>query len=158
MRSPSADMPWLNVPHQQQLEVSWCLPACASMISAYWQTPVYQADVARWLGTTGVGTPTSRILRLTRHGFEVVYGEGSLANLSVWLSQQCPPTLFVRTGNLPYWPVDTPHALVLAGIENDTAIVYDPGMPDGPSRTSVGDLMLAWSTFDYSYAMIRPET
>jgi ABC-type bacteriocin/lantibiotic exporter with double-glycine peptidase domain len=151
-------MPWLNVPHQQQLDTSWCLPACIAMVSAYWQQPLYQADVARWLGTTDIGTPSSRIRRLNRHGFEVIYGEGSLANLSGWLSQDCPLILFLRTGDLPHWSVDTPHALVLAGIENDTAIVFDPGIDDEPRPTPVDHLMLAWSFFDYTYAMLRPET
>ena len=52
-------MPLLNVPYLRQTEPSWCLPACAEMIAAYTSQPVTQEVVARWLGTTGIGTPAS---------------------------------------------------------------------------------------------------
>jgi hypothetical protein len=66
-----------------------------------------------------------------------------------------PAILFVRTGDLPYWNVDTLHAIVLAGIESDRAFVFDPAMEDAPQSVSVDDLMLAWSHFDYTYAVVR---
>ena len=43
-------MPWLEVPHLQQTEPGWCLPACIATVAAYWQQPLLQADVAEWLG------------------------------------------------------------------------------------------------------------
>ena len=80
-------MNWLNVPHLQQTETGWCLPACVAMVTAYWQRPLPQSDVARWLGTRGVGTPASRIQWLAQRGFEVVYRTGSLPELEAWITQ-----------------------------------------------------------------------
>ena len=54
-------MPWLNVPHLQQSEAGWCLPACVAMVAAYWKQPLTQADIARWLDTRGVGTPAMQL-------------------------------------------------------------------------------------------------
>ena len=62
-------MGWLNVPRLRQSEAVWCLPACAAMVAAYWQQPLAQTDIARWLDTRGVGTPASRIERLARRVF-----------------------------------------------------------------------------------------
>jgi ABC-type bacteriocin/lantibiotic exporter with double-glycine peptidase domain len=148
-------MNWLSVPHVQQHDTSWCLPACVAMVSAYLQQPLLQDDVARWLGTRGVGTLSSRIVRLNRHGFEVYYGTGSLAALESWLAQELPCILFVRTGDLlPYWRVDTPHAVVVAGVEVDQVAMFDPGLSMAPAIVSTGNLLLAWSHFDYTYAVL----
>ena len=147
-------MPWLDVPHLQQTEPGWCLPACIVMVAAYWQQPLLQADVAEWLGAQGVGLPASRVERLTRRGFQVLYRTGSLAELENRIAQSQPCILFVRTGELPYWQIDTPHAVVLAGLEGDQAHLFDPAVETAPATVSVGDLLLAWSHFDYTYAVL----
>lgn len=148
-------MPWLNVPHLKQREAGWCLPACVAMVAAYWQQPLLQDDIARWLDASGVGVPASRIQRLAQRGFQVIYRTGSLDDLEAWMRRGVPCILFVRTGELPYWPVDTPHAVVLAGIESGHAYLFDPAVDRAPMDVSVGDLMLAWSHFDYMYAVLR---
>ena len=125
------------------------------MIAAYWQRPLSQTDLAIWLGTQKIGTPASRIQRLTEHGFDVVYRTGSLADLSTWLSERSPCILFVRTGELSYWTIDTPHAVVLAGLENEQAFLFDPEMDPAPKIVSQEELMLAWSPFDYAFATLR---
>lgn len=148
-------MHWLNVPHIQQTKPGWCLPACVAMVSAFLEQPLLQDDVARWLGTRSVGTPSSRIDYLNRHGFAVFYGTGSLASMEAWLAKDTPCILFLRTGDLRYWQVDTPHAIVVAGIDVDNAAVFDPGIATSPIIVSVGNMMLAWSHFDYTYAVLR---
>lgn len=62
----------------------------------------------------------------------------------------------MRTGELPYWEVDTPHAVIVAGIEGEQAYLFDPAIDTAPVTVNVGDLMLAWSYFDYTYAVLRP--
>ena len=147
---------WLNVPHLQQDNPGWCLPACVAMVSAYLEQPLLQEDVARWLNTRGVGTPASYVQRLNQRGFEVFYGTGSLASLENWIDQQLPCILFVRTGDLrPYWKVDTPHAIVVAGLDANNMAVFDPGIVTAPTLVSVGNVMLAWSHFDYTYAVLQ---
>ena len=147
-------MPWLNIPHLQQSKPGWCLPACVAMVTAYWQQPLLQDDVARWLETRHIGTPASKIQWLTRYGFEVSYGIGSLTELEIWLTKKVPCILLIRTGELPYWQIDTPHAVVLAGLEAENAYLFDPGIETAPVAVSTGDLMLAWSHFDYTYAAL----
>ena len=151
-------MSWLPVPHLQQDKPAWCLPACAAMVAAYWKQPLYQADIARWLGTTPIGTPSSRIQKISRHGFDVVYQTGSWAQLVEWLEQQVPCIVFVRTGELPYWAVDTPHAVVLAGIATESVFLFDPAFSEAPLEAPVDAFMLAWSYSDYTYAVISPQS
>ncbi|NKQ35619.1 MAG: hypothetical protein HF973_08385 [Chloroflexi bacterium] len=150
-------MSWLPVPHLQQDKPAWCLPACIAMVAAYWEQPLYQADVAQWLGTTLIGTPSSRIQKIAQYGFDVVYQTGSLAQLTGWLGQKVPCILFVRTGELPYWQVDTPHAVVLAGVLAESAFLFDPAFSEAPAEVGTDALMLAWSYSDYTYAVILPQ-
>lgn len=149
-------MSWLNVPHQKQTKAGWCLPACIAMIAAYWQRNLKQAEIARWLGVRGGGAPASRVQRLTEHGFDVTYSTGSLSDLHTCLAHNMPIIVFVRTGELPYWGVDTPHAVIVAGIEGEQVYLFDPAFDTVPVTVNVGDLMLAWSYFDYTYAVLRP--
>lgn len=126
------------------------------MIAAYAGQPVRQEDIARWLRTTDIGTPARNVNRLAAHGFKVVYQEGSLQFLHDALTQGTPCILFLRTGELPYWTLDTAHAVVLAGIEGEQAYLNDPVFPDAPQVVSIDVLMLAWSWFDYSVATFSP--
>jgi ABC-type bacteriocin/lantibiotic exporter with double-glycine peptidase domain len=145
----------LDVPHLLQAEPGWCLPACVGMVTAYWQQPLLQDDVARWLGTREVGTPASRVRRLERRGFDTVYKTGSLSELKAWLAQGVPCIVFVRTGDLPYWQVDTRHAVVLVGLDATNVHLCDPGVDDAPVAVSIDAFMLAWSYSDYTYATLR---
>jgi hypothetical protein len=55
---------------------------------------------------------------------------------------------------MPCWQIDTSHAVVLAGLEEDQAHLFDPAVENAPATVSVGDLLLAWSHFDYTYAVL----
>ena len=145
---------WLPVPHLLQDQPGWCLPACVAMVAAYWEQPLLQADIAHWLSATRVGVPASRIQRLTTRGFDVTYRAGSLAELVTWLEKDVPCILFVRTGELSYWDIDTPHAVVLVGVEDEQAFLLDPAKVQIPAVVPVDELILAWSYFDYTYAIL----
>ena len=120
-------MPWLNVPHLQQANPGWCLPACVAMVTAYWQQPLLQDDVAKWLGTRRIGTVASRVQRLGQRGFDVAYHDfGTLIDLEAWLNQQVPLVLFVNTGEFSYWTIETQHAVVLGGFTGNDAHLFDP--------------------------------
>jgi len=149
-------MPWLNVPHLQQAKPAWCLPACLAMVTAYWEHPLYQPDIAQWLDTTDIGTPSSRVQRLNKRGFDVLYLNGSLAQLKAWIEQNVPCILFIRTGELSYWQLDTPHAVVLAGFSQEEAHLFDPALESGPVAASIDEMMLAWAYSDYTYAVLQP--
>lgn len=150
-------MSWLPLTSQKQLHDGYCLPACVSMVASYWQKPISQRRTGRILRTSRFGTPSSRIQRLDRHGFDIIYRTGSLEDLHEWMAQQVPCILFVDTSELPYWEVATRHAVVLAGLTNQHAFLFDPYFETVPQTILVGDLMLAWSPFDYAYAVLRPK-
>lgn len=128
------------------------------MIAAYWEQPLLQSDIANWLDVTGVGAPASRVRRLAARGFDVVYRTGSLAELETWLKQDVPCILFVRTSDLAYWKVDTAHAVVLVALTAEQAYLLDPAVAQAPVTVSTDDLLLAWSHFDYTYAVLTLES
>jgi ABC-type bacteriocin/lantibiotic exporter with double-glycine peptidase domain len=148
-------MRWLDVPYLPQSEPGGCLVACAAMVLAYLEQPALQEDVARQIGARPFGVPASNLLRLEAWGLEVRYGEGSLDELSAALASGSPPIVFVRTSELSYWREDTPHALVLVGLDATHAYVLDPAYSDEiPVTAALGDFLLAWSHFDQTYALI----
>jgi hypothetical protein len=125
------------------------------MSVAFQGESITQDDIARWLGTSEIGTPASRVEQLSKRGFEVIYRQGSLGEVRSWLARATPCILFVRTGELAYWDYDTPHAVVLVGLEEDVAFLLDPADERVPVEVPLGDLMLAWSHLGYTYAVIR---
>lgn len=126
------------------------------MVCAYWRRPVFQGDLARWLRTTEIGTPARNLARLQEQGFDVSYLEGSLAYVTELLDAGQPCILFVRTGELSYWAVDTAHAIVLAGIDAGQAYLFDPAVQQAPQIVTVDELMLAWSGFDFAMGTLAP--
>lgn len=157
MVSKNVPMPWLNIPHIQQVKAGWCLPACVAMVTASLQQPLLQDDIVRWLGTDDlVGTPSRRVTRLTQQGFNVAYDDfGTIVDLENWLNRQTSPILFVLTNELSYWTINTQHAVVLAGFTGDDAHLFDPAVDTAPITVPTDELLLAWSHFDYTYAAIE---
>jgi hypothetical protein len=45
---------WLNVPHLLQNNDGYCLPACASMVLAYWQNPISLSHILAHLPASTV--------------------------------------------------------------------------------------------------------
>lgn len=130
------------------------------MVSAYLQQPLLQDDIARWLGTDDlVGTPSRRVTHLTRQDFEVTYADfGTVVDLEGWLNRQIPPILFVLTGELSYWTINTQHAVVLAGFSGQEAHLFDPAVETAPLTVPTDELLLAWLPFDYTYVAIEVAT
>ncbi len=126
------------------------------MVTAFWEQPLYQGDLARWLKTTVIGTPARNIGLLQPYGFEVTYQEGSYDFLNERLQHGIPCIAFLRTGSLPYWGIDTPHAVVVAGIEGEQAFLFDLAVAAAPQLVDVESFMLAWSYADYTVATLVP--
>ena len=107
------------------------------------------------IGAQPAGVPAFNIRRLAAWGLEVEYGQGSLNELSAALTRGYPPIIFLRTSELPYWQEDTPHAVVLVGLDRESAFLLDPAYEDEiPVSVTLGDFLLAWSHFDMVYALI----
>jgi ABC-type bacteriocin/lantibiotic exporter with double-glycine peptidase domain len=144
----------LPVPHLEQSAEGDCLPTCIAMILAYLHGPVDVTRIARLLDTQEFGSVASRIHRLTEWNYEVTYQSGSLARLRTCLDAAMPVIAFVWTGDLPYWSINTPHAIVVVAVNDETVQVNDPAMSVAPQSIPVGDFLLAWAEFDNRYATI----
>ena len=133
-----------------------CLPACVAMLSAYLGQEISQERLAREMGTRDFGTPAPRIRRLKRMGFSVTYESGSVDLLRRQVRSDIPTIVFVWTGELPYWRVSTPHAVVVVAVTDETIYVNDPAFDAAPQEIPIDDFVLAWSEFDYRYATVMP--
>lgn len=144
----------LPVPHLEQASEGDCLPVCAAMVLAYLQEPVDPVRIARLLDTHEFGTVAPQIRKLADWGYKVTYQSGSLTTLRNLLAADLPPIVFVWTGDLPYWSVNTPHALVVVGMDDENILVNDPSFHEAPQSIPLGDFLLAWAEFDNRYATI----
>jgi ABC-type bacteriocin/lantibiotic exporter with double-glycine peptidase domain len=93
----------LPVPHFEQSDEGYCLPACARMVLAYLGIERTEAEISQLLGTTEFGTPARAIQRLSLWGIEVNYGPRSLPKLRSALADRQPVIIFVQTQFLDYW-------------------------------------------------------
>ena len=62
----------------------------------------------------------------------------------------------MQTENLPYWPHNTLHAVVVVGIDDRSVYLNDPEFPEAPIAVPVGDFDLAWLAEDERYAILIP--
>lgn len=146
----------LSVPHYQQSDEGFCLPACARMILAYFGHEREEADVGRILGARKYGTPSSAIERLNDSEIEVIYQPWSAVELFSMFEAGNPAIVFVRTIFLDYCQEDYAHALVVVGGSPDQQFwIQDPARQAGPISVSWDGVLAAWSEFDYHGAVVR---
>lgn len=100
------------------------------------------------------GAPASRLLRLSRWGYQVDYDSFSLPLLHASLVRGIPPIVLIKTGFLTYWTENVAHACVLVGLEETKAFLNDPWLSKGPQEVSLVEFMAAWTEMDYLAAMI----
>ncbi len=149
-------MPSLNVPLLAQRDRTDCLPTCVEMVLIYQGQTVSRAWLCRVLETTGIGTPGFKLLHLCAHGYQVTYAPATDERpLIEALNLGAPPIALVLTHNLSYWPHSVAHAVVVTGLSQHTVIVNDPAFPELSRHIPYDEFMLAWSDFDYLYAVIR---
>ncbi len=147
----------LPVPHIEQLKRGECLAACAAMILAYLDLPVAYHRLLRLLRIqTPFGTPAYNIRELKKLGLNVIYKQGTLAEIHTQLSNNSPCITFVKTSELPYWSEDTDHAVVVAGMDDQSVYLNDPAFPLAPIQVSLGDFDLAWFEWGEYYAVLTP--
>jgi len=145
----------LAIEHRPQEMDAGCLAACVQMAMAHLGLGVSQADLNRLLELTPGGIPTLRLTRLEQHyDVLVTLRCGTLDDLIRALERDLPPIVFVRTGQLPYWTIDTQHALLIRGYEGSTFLVNDPAFLTAPQHIAALDLSLAWDEFDNRYALL----
>lgn len=148
----------LLVPLRKQIQQSDCLAACAAMVLDFLGETVDYRRLLRLLDIDTFGAPRRNIVRLTRLGFDVVYGEATFSVLAQIVTQGAPVIVFVDTHELSYWGQATNHAIVVVGIEDDYVLVNDPAFDDVARPILAAEFELAWLNSDYTYAVIRPQT
>jgi hypothetical protein len=126
------------------------------MALAHFGITVSQRQIARRLGyIPGAGIPTPNVVRLGQYGVQVRYAEsGTLEDLERAIDRGSVVIAFVRTGELPYWEADVPHAIVVVAVEPDAVFLDDPTFEDAPIPIPVNDFTLAWDEFGNQWACI----
>lgn len=144
----------LDVPLHQQQSDGDCLAACTVMVLAYLGQDMKYAQVANHLGIRSYGAPAGNIRRLSQWDLDVVYSQTDVAGLEAMVQHSHPVIVFVRTGELPYWPHDSAHALLVVGYDAFNIYVNDPYFAEAPIAVPRGDFELAWLERDYFYALV----
>jgi len=116
----------LSVSHKQQKQHGDCLATCVDMVLTY-------------LGG-------SILVGYRQHG--------SLDTLYTLLRHGWPIIASVNTEPLPYWNLDTGHAVVVVGMDDRSIFLNDPDISDGPIQILIGDFDLAWLEQDERYAVL----
>jgi ABC-type amino acid transport substrate-binding protein len=149
--------PLLPVPHRTEAFAGACLPAYCQMALALWGISKSQSEIATQIGyIEGAGTAARNITRLTALGVKVEWREyGTVNELGQAITEGRVPVVFLRTGELPYWDQDVPHALIIVSVEVDTVYVNDPAFENAPIPVSVGDFELAWDEFQRQWATVH---
>ena len=144
---------WLPVPAYRQSRAGRCLPACVRMVLGYLGDWRDEDDLAGLLKSRTFGTRSSHVRLLETLGYTVTYGQTTLAQLREYLQNRIAPIVFLQTGALPYWHEDVYHAVVVIGITADQVHVLDPAF-DSPQSVPLDAFLLAWSDFDYAFAIV----
>lgn len=126
------------------------------MVLAYLGISRTQDALANTLGLNPpFGVRHSNIKKLASMGIKVTYETGNLTGIRRWLEQGTPVIVFVQTGDLPHWSGQTfQHAVVVVGVEEQIIYLMDPALGEGPTPVEEEAFMLAWSWFDYTYAVL----
>ncbi len=146
----------LTVSHRKQSQQADCLAACAAMVLGYYDLSQPYQRLLSLLEVKPFGAPAPNIQRLTQLGVSVVYEAGSLEELEKQIALNRPCIVFLDTGELPYWPERTSHAVVVIGMDDYDVYVNDPAFKEAPQSISWGDFDLAWLERGYYYAVITP--
>lgn len=146
----------LNVPLHRMVQTADCLAACAAMLLDFAGHDVDYPALLRLFETGPLGTPARRIRRLVRWGFEVEYGEGTLAEIKSLVDAAQPVITLLRTRELSYGQgLDLYHSVIVVGYDEGPIFVNDPNFDEAPLAVPIGDFELAWLEMNYRYAALR---
>lgn len=147
----------LTVGHLHQPEPGECLAACAAMVLTYRKIPTNYHRLFKLLQIQkGYGAPFYNIQALTQLHLDVLYRQGTLHDLYHFLQSGNPVIVPVSTGELPYWPESTDHAVVVVGMDAQSIYLNDPAFATAPIQVGLGDFDLAWLERDEYFAVLAP--
>ena len=144
----------LPIRHIRQRNPGECLTACAKMALDFLGVSVTYDHLVKLLKIESFGAVFSKVRELEQVGVQVIYKRGTLEELHDHLSNNRPCIALVWTGELPYWQSSTFHAVVVAGLDDQSVYLNDPDFPDAPVQVSHGDFGLAWLERDELYAAL----
>jgi len=127
------------------------------MALAFQGTVLGEEELCELLETRQVGTEVLNVLLLNQRlpGCHAEVISASLDDLRRWLQQDMPPIVFVATGPLHYWDTECLHALIVAGIEEQSVLVHDPAFAHAPLTIPQGEFLAAWGELAQLTALIR---
>jgi ABC-type bacteriocin/lantibiotic exporter with double-glycine peptidase domain len=96
------------------------------MVLSFLGHAVSYDDLYARLGTRWFGTPAANILHLTSFGVDVSLDELDLDAIATRIQTDIPVIAFISTADLPYWNVDTDHAVVVIGVNDEKVYLNDP--------------------------------
>ena len=127
------------------------------MVLDYHQLSFRYATVLRQLDVGVGGAQFRNLVNLSSRRIDATVHEGAIVDLRFWLSQSIPPIVFVATKELPYWTIETFHAVVIIGMDDENVYLADPAFNTSPQIAPIGDFDLAWFEMGESYGLIRPK-
>jgi hypothetical protein len=146
-------------PHIQQIEIGYCLPACAQMALAQFEMQFTQTQLAKVLETRpGVGTPFSNLKLLSRLKIRGdLQSFASIENLNSALNANQSVIVPVTTSSgLPGWGnIRTQHSLLILNLDPNRITYHDPALQSGPVSVALNEFLLAWSEMDQQAAFLK---
>lgn len=128
------------------------------MVLGHFGRRIDAAWLRRILESTPIGTPGFKVRNLERHGYFVTYAPATDERVLMdALHRGIPPIVLLLTTNLSYWDTETAHAVVVVGMDDDMVMLNDPEFPQEIQHVPIDEFMLAWSDFDWLYALIQPK-
>lgn len=143
-----------TVPHYPQSSPGACLPACVRMVLAGYGDQLSEAKCAELLESYEFGTPASRVLLLSKRGYQVQYESLLLEDLSDALKNGLFPIAFVQADFLPWSDFTGFHAVVVVNIAGEQVYLHDPAQNEGNTPIHTDGFLMAWEEFDTKAAII----
>jgi ABC-type bacteriocin/lantibiotic exporter with double-glycine peptidase domain len=152
-------MSLLELPvHIQQVDIGYCLPACAQMALAQLGITAPQMRLAQVLGTRkGVGTVFSRIEQLAQWHVSVQLKRlASPDDVVVALTDsKAVIAAIMTTPGLTGWNnIRTQHAVLITKVTADQITYHDPVLAYGPVSALLAEFLLAWGEMDQRMALL----
>lgn len=111
-------------------------------------------QIRELLGTRWFGTPAANLFRLEKLNLRVELAELPWPGVREQLEQGRPVIAFVSTGDLPYWRLDTDHAVVVVGFEDERVFVNDPYFDAAPLMVPRTAFELSQLRFNHLCAVV----
>ena len=134
-----------------------CVPAAVQMVLAVQGIVLGEEALCALLETQPVGTEGLHVLLLNQRlaGCHAAVVSASFDDLRRWLQEGIPPMVLVATGPLHYWHTECLHALVVAGIAEQSVMVHDPACAQAPITIPQSEFLAAWGELAQLTALIR---